>query len=137
MEASIDDTRSLARDDGCNPQIGKSAIWRSTMKPSIGYLASFLSATAIVAPVGLAPVAIAATNSSGASQSAWQNAAPVKPGKGAGGQAVPLKAAPAAHDALPGHSTPPPYGVGVDPLVLTDTGANPLVLLPQGDGLAF
>jgi hypothetical protein len=109
------------------------------MKRSIRYMASLLSATAIVTAIGLAPMAIAATDASSGFHSVPQNAAPVKPGEGAGHQAVPRKAAPAAQTALPSQSTtqPPPYGVGVDPLVLTDTGADPLVLVPQGDGLAF
>lgn len=109
------------------------------MKPSTGYMASLMSATAIVATIGLAPVAIAATDTSSGSHSALQKAAPVKPGEGRDHHAVPMKAAPAVQSASPSQSTtqPPSYGVGVDPLVLTNTGADPFVLMPQGDGLAF
>jgi hypothetical protein len=80
------------------------------MKPSIRQMALLLSATAIVATIGLAPVATASTGTPNGTHSVGQNAAPVKP---------------------------PPFGVGVDPLVLTDTGADPLVLMPQGYGLPF
>jgi hypothetical protein len=109
------------------------------MRPSIGYMASLLSATAMVATIGLAPMAIAATGTSSGSHSVSLNATPVDPGEASSHQAVPLKAVPAAQPASPSQSTtqPPPFGVGVDPLVLTDTGADPFVLMPQGDGLAF
>jgi outer membrane receptor protein involved in Fe transport len=109
------------------------------MRRSIRYMASLLPATAVVATIGLAPTAIAATGTSTGSHSMPHNAAPVHPGEAGSRRAIPRKAAPAAQTASPSEAAtePPPYGVGVDPLVLTDTGADPFVLLPQGDGLAF
>jgi hypothetical protein len=66
---------------------GRAAFQRArgtTVKTSLKYAASLLSATAIVSVIGFAPIAAAATHT-----------------------------------------------------VLTNTGADPFVLLPPGDGLAF
>jgi hypothetical protein len=82
------------------------------------YAASLLSAGAIVATVGLAPVAAAATHlgTPGTPSPASQRATePPASGDGDGYG----------------------YGYGVDPFVLSDTGAQPFALVPPGDDLAF
>jgi hypothetical protein len=73
------------------------------------YVAPLLAAAAISGAIGLAPVALAAP-STGAGTT---TATPVR------GQA------------------PTPDESGVDPLVPADTGANPFVFVPSGQGLAF
>jgi hypothetical protein len=91
-----------------------------TVKTSLKYAASLLSATAIVSVIGFAPIAAAATT---------HTVAPSHPGA-----AIQRATEPPAYGyGSDGYG----YGYGVDPFVLTNTGADPFVLLPPGDGLAF
>ena len=77
------------------------------MKSSIKRLMAAAMVVVIGAGLGLAPVAAAAT---GAHDSGTPTAPP---------------------------PAPPQYETGTDPLVPSNTGAVPFVLVPRGNGLAF
>jgi hypothetical protein len=77
------------------------------MKSSIKRLMAAAMVVVIGAGLGLAPVAAAAT--------------------GTHASATPTAPPPA----------PPQYETGTDPLVPSNTGAMPFVLVPRGNGLAF
>jgi hypothetical protein len=78
------------------------------MKTTIGYVAPLFAAAAISGTIVLAPVAAAAPSTNRAPSS--------------------------NHVVSP---APPPYEMGVDPLVPADTGADPFVFIPPGYGRPF
>ena len=81
------------------------------MKKTIKYVAPLLAAAAVSSAIGLAPVAIA-------------------------DQGIPrIKAA--ANPTPSPNPAPPSFETGTDPLVPTNTGADPYVILPPGYQLAY
>jgi hypothetical protein len=78
------------------------------MKTPIRYVAPLFAAAAISGTIALAPAAAAAPSTTRAPSS--------------------------NHVVRP---APPTYELGVDPLVPTDTGADPFVFIPPGYGLPF